>query len=242
MGQSPIFPHFPPLAATIGTQAAQVNVKREKFSCGYRHLPSGRRVGFRSPRRPKINALQTTVCAFTQECPGQSGDVAPEWCESPGGSHQASLWRLLLLFRARIRAGHRAPGAQKRESADKPGFVVDNHSSGTHVAVRLKRPTRKHARAARCSFELPASLFGLAPSGVCRAVPVTRTAVRSYRTLSPLPACRLAPADVGGLLSVALSVGSRPPGVTWRPALRSPDFPHPTSPASMPGGVPGAIA
>ena len=28
------------------------------------------------------------------------------------------------------------------KSACKPGSVVDNHSSGTHVAVRLKRPTR----------------------------------------------------------------------------------------------------
>jgi len=31
-------------------------------------------------------------------------------------------------------------------------------------------------------------LFGLAPGGVYRAVPVARSAVRSYRTLSPLPA------------------------------------------------------
>jgi hypothetical protein len=31
------------------------------------------------------------------------------------------------------------------------------------------------------------SLFGLAPGGVCRAVLVTKNAVRSYRTLSPLP-------------------------------------------------------
>jgi hypothetical protein len=30
---------------------------------------------------------------------------------------------------------------------------------------------------------------------------------------------------VGGLFSVALSVGSHLPGVTWRLALRSPDFP-----------------
>ena len=29
----------------------------------------------------------------------------------------------------------------------------------------------------------------------------------------------------GGLLSAALSVGSRLPGVTWHPALWSPDFP-----------------
>jgi len=32
-----------------------------------------------------------------------------------------------------------------------------------------------------------ASLFALAPGGVCRAAPVTRSAVRSYRTVSPLP-------------------------------------------------------
>jgi hypothetical protein len=31
------------------------------------------------------------------------------------------------------------------------------------------------------------SLFGLAPSGVCPAAAVTRSAVRSYRTISPLP-------------------------------------------------------
>ncbi len=33
-----------------------------------------------------------------------------------------------------------------------------------------------------------ASLFGLAPGGVCRADLVTKAAVRSYRTVSPLPA------------------------------------------------------
>jgi len=32
---------------------------------------------------------------------------------------------------------------------------------------------------------------------------------------------------LGGLLSVALSVGSRRPGVTWHLALWSPDFPPP---------------
>ena len=35
---------------------------------------------------------------------------------------------------------------------------------------------------------------------------------------------------LGGMLSVALSVGSRPPGVTWHSALRSPDFPPPMHP------------
>ena len=50
-----------------------------------------------------------------------------------------------------------------------------------------------------------------------------RCAVRSYRTLSPLPDHYMLWS--GGLLSAALSVGSRPPGVTWHPALWSPDFP-----------------
>src|SRR5690606_23688419 len=55
---------------------------------------------------------------------------------------------------------------------------------------------------------------------------VTSCAVRSYRTLSPLPApvC-FRTWRLGGLLSVALSVGSRLPGVTWHSALWSPDFP-----------------
>src|SRR5271156_2024593 len=39
------------------------------------------------------------------------------------------------------------------------------------------------------------------------------------------PPSAYAAVDLGGLLSVALSVGSRPPGVTWHPIRRSPDFP-----------------
>ena len=35
---------------------------------------------------------------------------------------------------------------KKGEPAYKPGSVEDNHSSGIHVTVDLKRPTRKRAR------------------------------------------------------------------------------------------------
>jgi len=74
------------------------------------------------------------------------------------------------------------------ESAYKPGSVESSHSSGTDVAVGLKRPTRKHARArAAAPCGTATSLFGLAPGGVCRAVGVAIDAVRSYRTVSPLP-------------------------------------------------------
>jgi len=59
------------------------------------------------------------------------------------------------------------------------------------------------------------------------AVPsrVATDAVRSYRTVSPLPALVLRRA-AGGLFSVALSVDSRPPDVIWHLALCSPDFPR----------------
>ena len=54
-------------------------------------------------------------------------------------------------------------------------------------------------------------LFGIAPGGVYPATAVTGSAVRSYRTLSPLP---LASEDArGGLLSVALSLESPLPDV-----------------------------
>ena len=51
---------------------------------------------------------------------------------------------------------------------------------------------------------------------------ISSRAVRSYRTLSPLPVLRKA---IGGLLSAALAVSSRYPDVIWHPALWSPDFP-----------------
>src|SRR5689334_3067711 len=76
------------------------------------------------------------------------------------------------------------------------------------------RPTRTTAR--RSAWARPEgpprpSLFGLAPGGACHAAGVAVSAVRSYRTLSPLPRER------GGLLSVALSLGSPPPDVIRHP-------------------------
>ena len=70
---------------------------------------------------------------------------------------------------------------------------LDGHSSGTTVASRLARPTRTTTRKPVCRPPGGAdrsSLLGLAPGGVCRAVPVAGDAVRSCRTLSPLPAAR----------------------------------------------------
>lgn len=104
-------------------------------------------------------------------------------------------------------------------------MLRDGHSSGTPVARRLVQSTRMSSAMTRpasaVSRSARPSLFDLAPGGVCPAASVARSAVRSYRTFSPLPVL----ANLGGVFSVALSVGSRPPGVTWHPVLWSPDFP-----------------
>ena len=66
-------------------------------------------------------------------------------------------------------------------------------------------------------------LFGLAPGGVCHAAFVTKSAVRSYRTLSPLPFFPLILSlSKGGLLSVALSLRFPSAGVTRHPCFVEP--------------------
>jgi len=92
----------------------------------------------------------------------------------------------------------------------------DGHSSGTYVAARLEQPTR--------AAGLEADLNGhsrprrpylvLLPVGFTVPRPLPARAVRSYRTLSPLPCFAVrGRLREGGLLSVALSLGSPPPEV-----------------------------
>ncbi len=128
---------------------------------------------------------------------------------------------------------------EARQTACKPGSVPpmrvrvggDGHSSRTPVAERLMQPTRAAARRSRLASRnvpgCPPLLLGLAPGGVFPAAAVAGGAVRSYRTVSPLPPARVSPRQAGGILSVALSLGSPPPGVTRHrtsvePGLSSP--------------------
>ena len=114
----------------------------------------------------------------------------------------------------------------QKESACKPGSVESHHSSGTGVTAGLEQPTRK-ARGPRVAKDkLPwtsrPSLFGLAPDGVCRAAngcPSRGALLPHHFTLASVLR------RFGGLLSVALSVGSRRRDVISRPARWSPDFP-----------------
>jgi hypothetical protein len=72
---------------------------------------------------------------------------------------------------------------EERESADKPGSVESSHSSALRVAAQLKRPTRELVWA---HLTLPYSV--LLRVGFALPQSVTTCAVRSYRTISPLPA------------------------------------------------------
>ena len=105
----------------------------------------------------------------------------------------------------------------KSKLTDKPGSVVDSHSSRPVIAYWLKQPTRvqygpyhvnPYLALLRVEFTVPRT--------------VTSRAVRSYRTLSPLPDPIAGPSAVCSLLHWSWV---SPPGVTWHPALWSPDFP-----------------
>ena len=107
-------------------------------------------------------------------------------------------------------------GFKKLKSACKPGSV---QQVGAIIHLGYKSPCISSNLPRNSSGRAIVPLFGLAPSGVYPATTVTCCAVRSYRTISPLPA------KAGGIFSVALAVDSRLPGVTWHSALWSPDFP-----------------
>jgi len=108
--------------------------------------------------------------------------------------------------------------------------------AGHCCAAQATYPEVVTHRASTCSKPKPRapSLFGLAPCGVCPARRITATAVRSYRTFSPLPRrCHR-----GGMFSVALSVEwpaqaklgwGTLPDVIRHTALRSSDFPPASS-------------
>jgi hypothetical protein len=94
------------------------------------------------------------------------------------------VWRAVLARVMAIPLGRPLPAASSNQPGQRSGDGFKDSSS----EERLMLP-----------------LFGLAPGGACHAAHVAMRAVRSYRTVSPLPC--------GGLFSVALSLGLPPPEV-----------------------------
>ena len=99
-----------------------------------------------------------------------------------------------------------------------------------HRAARAANPGTSPTEVGCGDRQPSAPLFGLAPHGVYRAPSVSRGAVRSYRTLSPLP-----PADRGrsalcGTFPRVAAAGSYPAcRLSW-----SPDLPLRLSPSERP--------
>ena len=135
-------------------------------------------------------------------------------------------WPMRHGFTRALRTRSRREGTEgeKAEAGNKPGSVIDNHSSGIAVTSYLERPTRESVRDRRCEQGSRTPLFGLAPGGVFHAA-------NCYQSRGALLPHLFTLTDddpktaAGGIFSVALSIGSRLPGVTWRPVRRSPDFP-----------------
>jgi len=106
------------------------------------------------------------------------------------------------------------------------GNKVESRSI-SRVLSRTAIPLRRPSLAA--SSNLPGSsaghangsLFGLAPSGVYLATNCCQSCGALLPHLFTLTGTEM----LRRLFSVALSIGSRLPGVTWHFALRSPDFP-----------------
>ena len=67
----------------------------------------------------------------------------------------------------------------EKESADKPGSVVGDHSSGTTVTGRLKQPTRKSRSDTALQVALRLPYLALLPVGfaVPRPLPAARCAL-----------------------------------------------------------------
>ena len=110
------------------------------------------------------------------------------------------MWLVRRVFFTRMEV-HFARKRSEHQPACKPGSVGHRLACATNVTAiplgqcctwpRATYPdgepdTLPRRYRLREHSALP-SLFGFAPGGVCPAIPVAGTAVRSYRTFSPLP-------------------------------------------------------
>jgi hypothetical protein len=104
-----------------------------------------------------------------------------------------------------------------------PLRVTAIHLGRTLLSGSSDLPGSRTGRAA------PPPLFGLAPRGVCHAGRITSAAVRSYRTISPLPH----PKARRYIFCCAVREACAPPAVSRHAALWRPDFPLPFPEAAV---------
>ena len=156
-------------------------------------------------------------------------------------SPQRSDSRAVVLWNALCADVH-SKGVNVDQAACKPGSVhrpfgrMGDHSSGTILADRLAQPTRTERDSAPVSFETPVPIRSCSRRGLpCRPCFQERGALLPHPFTLTLPVAR-----TGGLLSVALSLGSpvaQFAGRTLSAALPSwsPDFPRTVARPRSPG-------
>ena len=142
----------------------------------------------------------------------------------------APLWRRCGLTSGRLSG--RMPSMSGVQRACKPGSVAktgqarspDGHSSGPGVAPWFSRPTTAAARKPALSRRGRNTLryLGLLRVGFTLPLPLLVARCALTAPFHPYP-CR----NTGGLLSVALSLSSRSPGVTRHPVSVEPGLSSP---------------
>jgi len=126
---------------------------------------------------------------------------------------------------------------EERKSGSQP---ISRVLSRTIIHLGLPSPAASSDLPESAAGHGIAFLFGLAPGGVYLAAECCHLRGALLPHLFTLTGQNLAILS-GGLLSVALSVGSRPPGITWHLALWSPDFPPRRSVATTAERLPGQL-
>ena len=112
------------------------------------------------------------------------------------------------------------------ESACKPGSVPPQNEAAATIHLGHASPHVSRDLPGNAAQAAPAEGIGGSPIRSCSGwgLPCRRHCCRRGALLPHLFTLT-SRRTRGGIFSAALSVGSRLPGVTWHPALRSPDFP-----------------
>jgi hypothetical protein len=187
-------------------------------------------------RRKLPKRWEIAILRAVRPRPGGRRSGGEKWAQAPvvgqkaverGGSRPISR----VLSRAIIHLGRTSPCA----SSDLPGSPCGPQERARRPArfpiwscSRWGLPCRRVLPPARCALT--------APFHPCRP---QHWPGRLDRTMPAGPVTN--GCVLGGLLSVALSVGSRPPGVTWHLALWSPDFPPRRETQRLPGRLPRGV-
>ena len=152
--------------------------------------PAAARVRFRIKNRRLPDSSKTSSSSPTRQMPLPWGPLPGRHaCSVPAASRAGASSGFVRLLGKKGPAGVRCkpssvPPRGQGEAARRRRPSIWTRPFGRALPTLIgKRPTRGFLGLNRATEPL----LGLAPGGVCRAGSLTRPAVRSYRTISPLP-------------------------------------------------------